>query len=320
MLIREWREADRGSLIVLAESALESDARDAILAALRVPAELSAFDASPTLVAVEDGHLIGIGTLWENDIHPARWRVNLHGRSTFWSQGAAASLLARLQELRPDQRRLQTAISARNEDISAFYEHHGFSLVMRTRSGSLPPGNIPEPVAQDFGDASKQTSEAGIKVVPLAAFRNRPFSYVQLARLHADIYEQGHSWDPVRELTGGEPAELFLDNEELLLDATYVALRKKLLVGVSSLRGTGGAGQVELGWTGAILDDEQQRKQLVHALLGASLRHATAANWPVTFEIDAADTILWDMTAQLPLDREPDWLTFVEVGAEPGAG
>ena len=316
MVIRQWRETDRGALVRLAQSAPDSDTGDAILAALQVPAELSAFDAHPTLVAVDGGNLIGIGTLWENDIHPARWRVSMFGRPAFWSQDAAASLLAGLRKLKPDQRLLQTSTSGRNEDISAFYEKHGFSLLMRTCFGSLPPGNIPESVVKDFDDASKWITEAGIRVVPLAEFRNRPFSYIQLARLHADIYEQGHTWDPVRELAGGEPAELFLDSDELLLDATYVALKKKRLVGVSSLRGTDRTGTVELGWTGSVLDDPEQRKHLAHALLGASLRHATSENWRVSFEVDEADTILWDMTARLPLEREPDWLTFAEAGAD----
>ncbi|MDQ2651805.1 MAG: hypothetical protein M3Z20_02070, partial [Chloroflexota bacterium] len=298
MIIREWREADRGALTRLAKSAPDRDTGDAILAALHVPAEISAFDAHPTLVAVEGGNLIGIGTLWENDIHPARWRVSVFGRPTFWSQGAATCLLAGLRDLRPDQRALQTSTSARNEDISDFFEHHGFSLLMRTCLGVLPPGAIPESVAQDFDDAGERITEAGIRVVSLAEFRSKPFSYSQLARLHADIYEQGHTWDPVRELTGGEPAELFLDSDELLQDATYVALERKRLVGVSSLRGAGRTGTVELGWTGSVLVDEQQRKQLAHALLGASLRHAASENWRVSFEVDAADTIMWDMTAR----------------------
>jgi hypothetical protein len=319
MIIRQWRESDRGALSRLAKSAPDSDTGDAILEALRVPAGISAFDAHPTLVAVDGGNLIGIGTLWENDIHPARWRVSLFGRPTFWSEGAATSLLAGLQDHRPDQRPLQTSTSARNEDISAFYENHGFSLLMRTCLGVLPPGSIPDAVAKTFDAASRWITEAGIKVVPLAAFRNRPFSYIQLARLHADIYEQGHMWDPVRELKGGEPAELFLDSDELLLDAIYVALERKRLVGVSSLRGTDRNGTVELGWTGSVLTDQQLRKHLVHALLGASLRHAASENWRVSFEVDAADTILWDMTARLPLEREPDWLTFVEAGPDPGA-
>ena len=316
MVVRQWRETDREALKRLAKSSPNSDTGNAILAALRVPAELSAFNANPTLVAVDGDNLIGIGTLWENDIHPARWRVNLFGHSTFWSQDAAAALLAGLRNLRPDQRRLQTSASARDEEISAFFENHGFSQLMRTCSGVLPPGDIPEAVAQDFNAASETIAGEGIRIVPLAEFRNRPFSDIQLARLHADIYAQGHTWDPVRELMGGEPAELFLDSDELLLDATYVALQKKRLVGVTSLRSTGRTGLVELGWTGSVLDDPQQRNTLVRALLGVSLRHAASANWPVSFEVDEADTVLWEMTARLPLDREPDWLTFAEPGPD----
>jgi hypothetical protein len=69
---------------------------------------------------------------------------------------------------------------------------------------------------------------------------------------------------------------------------------------------------VELGWTGTVLTDQQQRKHLVHALLGVTLRRAASENWRVSFEVDAADTILWDMAGRLPLEREPDWLTFAD--------
>lgn len=319
MKIRPWRKTDRDALAELATSAVATDAGDAILATLHGPPGASAFDVHPTLVAVDGGNLVGIGMLWENDIHPARWRITLHGRPAFWSSGAATSLVTGLRDLQPDHRPLQTAVSARNEAGRAFFEHHGFSLLMRTCLGVLPPGHIPEPVAKDFDDASAWTSEAGIHVVPLAAFRNRPFSHIQLARLHADIYEQGHTWDPVRHLTGGEAAELFLGADEILPAATYVALERQCLVGVSSLRRTDHTGRVELGWTGAILDDPQQRAHLVHALLGACLHHATSENWRVAFEVDEADTILWDMAGRLPLDREPDLLTFAETGPDFGA-
>jgi hypothetical protein len=319
MVIRPWRETDRGALTRLVKSAPASDTGDAILAALHVPAEISSFNANSTLVAVNGDKLIGIGTLWENDLHPARWRVNMFGRSAFWSQDAATSLLAGLRDLRPDQRLLQTSTSARNADLIAFFQNHGFSLLMRTCSGVLAPGDLPEAVAKDFDDARERISGEGIKIVPLEAFRNRPFSYSQLARLHADIYAQGHRWDPVRELTGGEPAELFLDSDELLLDATYVALERKRLIGVTSLRGTDRPERVELGWTGSILTDQQLRKNLGQALLGTSLRHAASASWHVSFEVDEADPVMWDMTARLPLEREPDWLTLAETGAVEGA-
>jgi hypothetical protein len=263
--------------------------------------------------------LIGIGSLWENDLHPARWRATLFGRSAFWSQEAATSLLAGLRDLRPDQRPLQTSTSARNADIAGFFQNHGFSLLMQTCSGVLAPGDIPETVAKDFDEAREWITGEGIKIVPLGAFRNRPFSYIQLARLHAEIYAQGHRWDPLRELTGGEPAELFLDSDEFLPDATSVAMQGKRLVGVTSLRSTDHPGLVELGWTGSVLDDPQQRKYLVQALLGVSLRHAVSAKWNVSFEVDEADTVTWDIVMRLPLDREPDWLTFAETGTGSGS-
>ena len=87
------------------------------------------------------------------------------------------------------------------------------------------------------------------------------------------------------------------------------------LVGVSCLRGTDWPGVVELGWTGSLLDDPQQRRYLAHALLGASLHHAASANWSVSFEVDEADAVMWEMVARLPLDLDTDWLTFAETDA-----
>lgn len=257
MVIRPWRETDRGPLAKMVKSAPDSDTGDALLAALHIPSEISAFDAHTTLVAADRDDLIGIGTLWENDIHPARWRVALHGCPTFWPQDVAASMLAGLRELRPDQRPMQTAASAHDESRSAFFQEHGFSLLMRTRSGVLPPGAIPESVAVDFANAGRWTAKEGVRVVSLAGSRLRQIPYVQFAHLHAAIYEQGHAWDPVRELTDREAAEMFLDTDEFMPEATYVALERKRLIGVSSLRRTDRPGLVELGWTGAVLDDPQ---------------------------------------------------------------
>lgn len=316
MGVRRWRKRDRSSLLRLAKTAPDSDTGSASLTALRAPDALAAFDAHPTLVAADGEDITGVGTLWENEMHPARWRVSLFGCATFWQQEIATSLLTALRDLRPDPRRLQTVTSARNEALAAFLERHGFSLIMRTRQGVLPPGEIPAPVAKDLDDAREWIAREGIQIVPLAAFRNRPFSHSQLARLHADIYAQGHAWDPVRDLTGGEPAELFLDAAEMLPDAAFVALERKQLVGVSSLRGGRRAGVVELGWTGSILADPEQRKPLVHALLGASLRYAASANWRVAFEVNEADTDVWEMATRLPHDRELAWLTFAETGPD----
>ena len=315
MVVRRWRERDREALAELATLTPESDPAGALLASLSVPAEQSAFDANPTLVVEDGGDLVGIGTLWENDIHPARWRVSMFGRPSFWSQGGAASLLAKLKKRRPDNRPLQTSISERDGHALAFFQANGFALLMRTRSGVLHPGDTPGSVAQDIDTATGWMAQEGLQIVPLPAFHNRPFSDIQLARLHAEIYAREHLWDPVRDLTGREAAELFLDPDEFLHDATCVAMASTHLVGVTSLRRTDRPGVVELGWTGSLLDDPQQRRYLAHALLGASLHHAASANWRVSFEIDEADAAMWEMVTRLPLDLDTDWLTFAETDA-----
>ena len=315
MVIRQWRTTDREALAELAKCDPESESSRALLAALGSPEWLSPFDPRDTLVAADGDVLIGIGTLWEHDLHPARWRVSMHGRPEFWSQESAEAMLSGLRDLRPDDRPLQTAASARDAQRCEFFQNHGFSMLMRTRSGILPPGAIPDSVAIDFDDARQRTEAERVRTVSVPAIRRMKDSYDQLARLHAAIYEQGHQWNPVRPLTDAEAAEMFLESDELVPEATYIALRRKQMIAVSSLRRIFGRDVVELGWTGAILGDQRQRRDLVYTLLGACLRHATSENWPVSFEVDEADSIMWEMTERLPLEREPDWLTFAEDGS-----
>lgn len=90
------------------------------------------------------------------------------------------------------------------------------------------------------------------------------------------------------------------------------------MIAVSSLRRTDISGPVDLGWTGAVVTDQQQCRDLVYTLVGACLRHAEMANLPVSFEGNEADTIVWELTARLPLEREPDWLTFADADPDPG--
>lgn len=313
-MIRPWRETDRDALAALAMRAPDRDTRDALLAAVRLPTGMAAFDQDRTLVAEDQGALIGIGMLWEHDLHPARWRLSLHGDPPFWSQDVAASLVTGLRTLRPDQRPLQTATSARNERACAFFQEYGFSLLMRTRQATLPPGAIPKSVAEEFEAARQRIAQTGVRVVSLPEIYRTKDSYIRLARLHAALYAQGHTWDPVRDLTDDEAAEIFLESEDLVPEATFIAVEKRRMVAVSSLRRTDISGPVDLGWTGAVVPNQQQCRDLVHALAGACLNYAASEELSVTFEVDEADQIMWELLARLPVEREPDWLTFAETG------
>lgn len=313
-MIRPWRETDRDALVALAKRAPDPETRDALLAAVRRPAWLPAFDEHGTLVAEVDGALIGIGRLWENGLHPARWRLSLHGDPPFWAQDVAASLVGELRRMRSDPRPLQAATSARNERACASYQEYGLPLLMRTRLGVLPRGAIPESVALDFETARQRIAQTSVRVVPLPAIYRMKDSYIQLARLHAAIYAQGHAWDPVRDLTDEEAAEIFLESEDLVPEATFIGLEKRRMIAVSSLRRPDISGSVDLGWTGAVIADQQRRRDLVYTLVGACLTYAAVEELPVSFEVDEADQIMRELLARLPVEREPDWLTFAETG------
>lgn len=266
-----------------------------------------------TLIAFDQGNIVGLGTLWENSLHPARRRVTMHGSPAFWRQGPGSALLAELRALQPDRRPLQAATSVLDAVGRAFYQQHGFAPLMRTRRGVLAPGAVPEPVAAEFDVAAARIEAIGYHVASLVELGGARALVSDLARLHAELYRQGHRWDPVRPLADEEAAEIFLDPDELLPEAMYLALDGEHPVAVASLRRGDSAAQVDLGWTGALPAAATREGELVFALVGRCLRHAAAASCHVLLEVDEADSRLWQLLDRLPVAFEPDWLTFAEL-------
>lgn len=306
-LIRPWTEAGQRSVAEFLATLAASDPGISLQLAVHGPDQDPPLPFRRTLVAVDRNDIIGLGTLWENSLHPTRWRVTLHVRPAFWSRGPASALLAQLRALQPERRGLQTAMSALDEAGCEFFQQHGFTPLMRTRRGVLAPYAIPA----EFDLALARIEATGYRVASLAELRSAPPANV-LAWLHAELYRLGHQWDPVRPVETEEAIELFLDPAELLPEAMYLAFRGAQPVAVASLRRSGTPAQVDLGWAGALPEVATSAGDLVLALVGRSLHHATRENWDVLLEVDEADTRLWQLLEQLPLTLEPEWLTFAE--------
>ncbi|MCC7022974.1 MAG: hypothetical protein IT338_09110 [Thermomicrobiales bacterium] len=309
MLIRPWAEPDQLSVASL----VGREASTSPQLEVHGPDQDRPRPFSRTLVAIDQGAILGVGTLWENALHPARWRVTLHGQRGFWTEGSAAALLAQLRALRPDHRLLQTAMSALDASGREFVQQHGFAPLMRTRRGVLGPAAVPRPLAAEVDAAETRVAAAGYRVAPLAGLEGVQIPGDTLAHLHAELYRLGHQWDPVRPLSDEEATALFLDRRELLPEAMYLALAEKRPVAVASLRRSETSPHVELAWAGALPATTAHEGDLVVALVGRCLRHASAATWPVLCEVDEADTHLWRLLDRLPVEYEPDWLTFAEL-------
>ncbi len=313
MLIRTWIEADQQSAADLVATVTERDSSASLQVAVHGPDQDQPLPFRRTLVAIDQDGILGLGTLWENWLHPARWRVTLHGRPAFWSQGPASALLAELRALKPDHRPLQAATSALEEAACVFFQQHGFTPLMRTRRGVLPAGAMPDPVATEFDLAMARIEAAGYRVVSHAELGSGRVLVSALAWLHAELYRQGHRWDPMRSLVDDEAVELFLNPDELLPEAMYLALVGEQPVAVASLRRGDAPAQMELGWVGALPAAATHGGNLVFALVGSCLRHAAVAAWHVLLEVDEADTRLWQLLDRLTVALEPDWLTFAEL-------
>lgn len=311
-LIRTWTEANQRSVTEFLATLVGLAPDVSLQLAVHGPDQDEPLPFRRTLIAIDQGDIIGLGTLWEHSLHPARWRVTLHGHPAFWSSGPASTLLAHLRALRPGPRPLQAATSALDQAGCAFFQRHGFAPLMRTRRGVLAPDATPGLVAAEFDLAMARVEAAGHRVASLAELGSARVPMSALALLHAELYRQGHRWNPMRPLETEEATELFLDPAELLPEAMYLARIGERPVGVASLRRGITPTQVDLGWAGALPVVAPHGEDLVLALVGRCLRHASLASWHLLLEVDEADSHLWRLLERLPVVLEPDWLTFAE--------
>lgn len=314
VMIRGWTNDDRRSVEDLLTEGLGAGWRDQPQSEVHGPERAAPRPVRRTLVAVDGGRVIGVGTLWENELHPSRWRVNLHVAPSHRGRGTGSRLLARLRSLRIDDRPLQAGTSASDDDGCRFFARHGFQRLMRTRRGLVPVGALDPSLAAEIRAAHARLPEMGYEIAAWTALSDPTGVVLKLARLHAEIYQQGHGWDPVKPLSNDEASELFLAADDLLPDAMFVARLGNEPVAVASLRPHPSPDTVELGWVGVAARHRDQADDLTLALTGRCLEQAMRADWQVQVEVDEADTRLWSLVARLPTDLEPDWLTFADVG------
>jgi GNAT superfamily N-acetyltransferase len=310
MIIRAWEAGDEPAVNQLLGTIWGQHSTDRALFAVHGADQEGPRTFRRSLIAVDDGRLIGVGTLWETWLHPRRWRVTMHVSPAYRRQGTGSLLLTLLRAMRPDTRPLQTATRASDPDGCRFFKRHGFSLLMRTRRGTLHPAAAVATISDGARAAAARLEEAGHRFLTLPELppRARP----EVARLHAAIYHQDHAWDPPVTLSDDDAAACFLAADDLIPGCLHLALAGPTPVAVASLRSHPLPDRVELGWVGVAPDHAPQATDLTLALTGRCLTQAAAQHCALAFEIDEAATHLWPLFEQLPADLDPDWLTFAE--------
>ncbi|MGH2560066.1 MAG: GNAT family N-acetyltransferase [Thermomicrobiales bacterium] len=266
-----------------------------------------------SLVAVADGAVVGVGTVWEYWLHPARWRLALHVHPNFRCRGIGSALFERLVAAPSlsDPRPLQVATYADDHDGRGFLDARGFRPLMRTRLGTINRRTIRNDIEQEH-DVADRTSSVGYRLATLEDLLPALEIEGSVAALHAEAYRRGHSWNPPSPRLETNAGDLFF-GDDLIQSAMFVAMggsSPASPAAVGSLRSGVSPGEVDLGWVCVANQHWADAANLTAALVGRCITEADRHGWVVRIEVDEADEDLWRILHRLPVSWEPDWLTF----------
>ncbi|MDQ3412546.1 MAG: hypothetical protein M3509_10575 [Chloroflexota bacterium] len=253
---------------------------------------------------------MGVGTLWENGLHPSAWRVTIHVATPWRRQGIGSRLFETLTALAPEPKPLGSGTRETDRGGCGLLAAHGFEPVMRTRHGVLSPDDIPAGLMAELAAAERRVLAAGYQFVTLPEAMRRGIGRREIARLHVEVYWDAHAWNRPRPVSEVEAEMIFLDEDDLLPGEMHLALDGTRPVAVASLRRSALAEERELGWAGVGSDVTALGSDLAFAVVGRCLAQATAAGWRLRFEADEGDTWWWRLLNRIPARLADDWLNF----------
>jgi GNAT superfamily N-acetyltransferase len=247
------------------------------------------------------GQVVGAAYLYRLGIHPTRWRLNIRVVPDERRQGIGTALFnsclhdSSLQ----DGAEIQVALSSADGGELAFFRSLEFGTLMTTHLGTLPWQDTPEALA-DNGPAE------------ITTLAQHPELREEVANVHERIYRSQHAWSPVGELTEQFKTSVFLDPDELVPEAQFIAMIEGHVVGVASLRAPFSIASPDLGWIGVIDALPDSTAHAIHAqLLDACLQFARMQKADISVEIDEADTKTLKAFQNLNVEWESEWLKLV---------
>ena len=245
-----------------------------------------------TLVAEEDGALIGAATVLGTPRHPTFLFVTAVVATERRRRGIARALLDELRRVRYE-RPLLARVRETDDGAIAFLRANGFGLRMRSRSVSVDPADA-EVVAWSVEQPRIELE--------------RPAGRDQVAQAHEQAYRRVHAgWAPATERPLDESRRLFCA-EGWLPESAALARDGAEVIGVGSLYGQpfvfAGDGLF------LIADTLRADERALRSLVAAQLEWARGQGVRVAFEADEANQELWRLIHALPGRLETELLLF----------
>lgn len=167
-----------------------------------------------TVVAEHLGIPVGAGTVYETSLHTQRLWAYIEVAPEHRRKGVGSALLQHLKDAAASAPSGVTAFRGKTVPESsglAFAEHHGFSVLQRSRMVRVEAGQVPAvPLHQDAAERITQSIE------------DIATGSVELTQRFWEFYTGVHSWDPPAETSVGRVNRLFLSDEAEALGAVVL--------------------------------------------------------------------------------------------------
>lgn len=322
--LRPWKTGDDLALLEVLP-APESDPVIALRALFGSDAEEPAW--ARTVVAEDDGVVIGAGAVQLHPLHPERVWAYAEVATANRGEGTGALLEARLREIAAEAfpgKPLRTK-AAPGTTGAGYAQHAGMVPIMTHRHVIIAPGALP---AQPIGEGDSATE----------AVEDLATGSVELTRAVGEFYTRVNAWDQPAELSIGQVSRQFLSETSQAYGA--IVLRRGIDRGAGR-RGTIGAFaisyrslELDAERTGADperlaeLDDlptdvlvgwDPQLPEEEAAVAVAKLLGLLAARYPVRVEVTDAMRPLAIVCAQLVADATAKVMDEAVTYADPSA-
>jgi GNAT superfamily N-acetyltransferase len=243
-------------------------------------------------VWLESGEVLGFANLFAKTAHPNRDYLGVHVHPKVRQRGIGSSLLSALE---PHRRGFSLQTITPFAEAQAFLTRQGFCKLMQTHTPRLELGRVQlEPAALPEGYEWLCYNQS---------------MRLQVARLHAAIYAQQHSWNATAQMSDETALKTFM-GEDLLPQAVSLIGFDGELVACSSLRGE--LPELELAWFGVLERHAAAKEALTKALLlhQIGVARGLGAN-ALLAELDGLIPEAKLAVGYLPFEDSVPWVTML---------
>jgi GNAT superfamily N-acetyltransferase len=243
-------------------------------------------------VWLENGEMLGFANLFAKNAHPNRDYVGVHVHPKARGRGIGSRLLSALE---PHRRGFGLQTITPFLEAQTFLSQRGYAELMRTHTPRLGLGCVrlePPPLPEGYEFLQYTDSRR-----------------LEVARLHAVVYAQQHTWNATTQMSDDAALETFM-GEDLLPQAVSLIGFAGEPVAFSSLRGQ--VPELELAWFGVLEQHASARVALTKVLLVHQL--CTARELGARALLAELDSLIPEAKialGYLPFEESVPWVTLV---------